>query len=191
MNWWNKNMKTVQPIKDKELIKDIYNYLEKKRNKREYMLFYLGINVGLRISDLVKLKIYEVRNKDYIYLREKKTGKEKYIPVFSHVKKEIEKYLVFIPNDLYLFQTKWKIGHIGRKTAYYILKRIQNKFQLEDLGTHTLRKTFGYHFYNDTKDIATLMLILNHSSQSTTMKYIGMSQERINQSLIKWGGIKR
>lgn len=184
-------MKTVNPIKDTELIQDILKFLEDRGNKRDYILFYMGINIGLRISDLLPLKVYQVRNKDYIYLIEKKTGKEKFIPVFRHVKKEIELYINTIPNNLYLFQNRFKIEHIGRQKAYNILQQIKRKFKLEHLGTHTLRKTFGYHYYNDTKDIANLMAILNHSSQLTTLRYIGMSQEKINESLIKWGGIKK
>lgn len=183
-------MKTVQAIKDKALIKCICKYLKSHHSFRNYMLFYLGINAGLRISDLIKIKTYEVRNKDYINIIEKKTGKEKLFPIFPHVKQEIERYLIETNNNLFLFKSKYNINHIGRHRAYQILKDIQRQFKLNSIGTHTLRKTFGYHYYKDTKDIATLMLIFNHSSQSTTLKYIGMSQERINQSLLKWGGIK-
>lgn len=48
------------------------------------------------------------------------------------------------------------------------------------LGTHTLRKTFGYYFYNETKDIALLQDILNHSAPSVTLRYIGINQDRID-----------
>jgi len=182
-------MKTVQPIKDKKLINDICEYL-KNKSSRDYMLFYIGINSGLRISDLINLKTYQVRNKDFINITEKKTGKEKLFPIFPHVKAELEKYLLEIKNNLYLFQTKYGIKNICRHRAYQILKDVQREFKLDLIGTHTLRKTFGYHYYLDVKELATLMLIFNHSSETTTLRYIGMSQERINNSLMKWGGIK-
>ena len=69
-------MNTVQPIKDIEIIYDIADYL-KSRNKRNYVLFMFGIYSGLRISDILKLRVRDVRNKNYIYIREKKTNKEK------------------------------------------------------------------------------------------------------------------
>ncbi|MCJ2173246.1 hypothetical protein C7M22_00288 [Bacillus velezensis] len=47
---------------------------------------------------------------------------------------------------------------------------------LDNIGTHTLRKTFGYHFYRQTKDVAMLQEIFNHSDQRTTLRYIGINR---------------
>jgi integrase len=183
-------MNTVEPIKDLDKIKNILEDLEKE-NMRDYMIIYLGVNTGLRISDLLRLKSYDVRDKEFIYLREKKTKKERYIPLLPHVMEEIERYLVLIKNQTYLFQRNKGNNPISRFRAYQILKKIQRKYKLNNLGTHTLRKTFGYHFYKSTNDIATLMIILNHSIEKTTLKYIGMSQDKINSATKKWGGIKK
>ena len=68
-------------------------------------------------------------------------------------------------------------GHITRQRAYQVLSDAGKKFGLEAIGTHTLRKTFGYHFYQQTKDIATLKEILNHSDISVTFRYIGITQD--------------
>lgn len=54
---------------------------------------------------------------------------------------------------------------------------------LEAVGTHTMRKTFGYHYYKRTKDVATLMEIFNHSAPSITKRYIGITQDEIDKSL--------
>ena len=56
----------------------------------------------------------------------------------------------------------------------------------DDFGTHTMRKTFGYHYYRQTHDIATLMAIFNHSSQQITKRYIGITEDEINESLDKF-----
>ena len=53
---------------------------------------------------------------------------------------------------------------------------------LDEIGTHTLRKTFGYHFYNQTRDIALLQELFNHSSPSITLRYIGINQDKIDQA---------
>jgi len=183
-------MNTVEPIKDLSIFDDIFDYLEQV-NYRDYMLVFLGINVGLRISDLRKLTIYDVMDKKYIYLRETKTSKERRIEILPHVKIEINKYLLKIKGQKYLFEARYTGKPISRHRAYQILKRVELKFNLQNLGTHTLRKTFGYHFYSSTTDIATLMLIFNHSKETTTLKYIGMSQDKIDTAINKWGGIKR
>ena len=182
-------MNVVNGIKEKIIIDDIKEYL-KNKEYRDYMLFFLGVNTGLRISDLIKLQVYEVKDrygiKNEVIIKEKKTGKTREIPVTEHVKKELWKYVFNMRSTDYLFQSKIKKNmHIKRHRAYMIMKDIQREFNLTNLGTHSLRKTFGYHFYNDTKDIATLMLILNHSSEASTLKYIGIDKERILKAMNK------
>jgi integrase len=155
------------------------------------MLVYLGVNTGLRGSDLLKLRVDQVRGRSSIYLRETKTNKERTIPILKHVKLEIENYLQHIKGQKYLFQPRYANKPLSRFRAYKILKKVEEKFNLCSLGTHTLRKTFGYHFYKNNNDIATLMLIFNHSTEAMTLKYIGVSQETINKTWGKWGGIKK
>lgn len=46
-----------------------------------------------------------------------------------------------------------------------------------------MRKTFGYHYYKRFKDVATLQEILNHAAPSITKRYIGITQDEINESL--------
>lgn len=67
-------MNFVQPIRDTEQIQQIKDYL-KEKNERNYILFVMGINTGLRISDILKLKVGDLKGK-YISMREMKTGKQ-------------------------------------------------------------------------------------------------------------------
>ena len=53
----------------------------------------------------------------------------------------------------------------------------------DDIGTHTMRKTFGYHHYKRNKDVATLQMLFNHSASSITLKYIGITDDEIDKSL--------
>ena len=52
----------------------------------------------------------------------------------------------------------------------------------ERVGTHTMRKTFGYHHYQKFKDVAMLQKIFNHSSPQITLRYIGIEQDQIDES---------
>jgi integrase len=70
--------------------------------------------------------------------------------------------------------------------AYKIMQEVADKFSLECIGCHTLRKTFGYHFYQQTKDVVTLMKIFNHSHPNVTLRYIGIEQESINKAIKKF-----
>jgi integrase len=184
-------MKLVNPIKNLNVLDSAFEYLENK-NYRDFMILFLGVNTGLRISDLLKLTIFDVRNKDYIEIKEGKTKKNRKILILKHVKIEIEIYLNYIKGQTYLFEPKhYRNKPLSRKSAYNILKKVEIKFNLERLGTHTLRKTFGYHFYKSTNDIATLMIIFNHIREDITLRYIGIKQDRIDSQTAKWGGIKK
>src|SRR6056297_1057798 len=98
-------MNKVEPIRDKEKIKEIKNIL-KKKSKRNYMLFVLGINTGLRIGDLLKLKVKHVKNKSHIIIKEQKTSKNKQFLINSNLRKEINKYIRNMDNYEYLFQSR-------------------------------------------------------------------------------------
>ena len=72
---------------------------------------------------------------------------------------------------------------ITRTQAYRVLREAGKAFGIDALGTHTMRKTFGYHYYKKTHDVVTLMRIFNHTSQAVTLHYIGIEEEEIRQSL--------
>ena len=85
-------MEFVEPIRDKKQIDNIKRYL-KERNLRDWMLFILGINNGLRISDLLALQVVDVKECDRITIREKKTGKKKDFPLADNCKKALSEYI--------------------------------------------------------------------------------------------------
>ncbi|TPR13712.1 hypothetical protein DY052_07570 [Apilactobacillus timberlakei] len=78
---------------------------------------------------------------------------------------------------------KAKHGHITVKGFYRVITKVGEQMNRSDLGTHTMRKTFGYHFYRQTNDIMLLSHILNHSSPSITARYIGITDDEINKNL--------
>ena len=110
-------------------------------------------------------------------IREKKTGKEKVFPINDELRPILNKYIKGKADYDWLFPSRQECGHITRQRAYQILSEAGQNFGLEAIGTHTLRKTFGYHFYQQTKDIDTLKEIFNHSDISVTFRYIGITQD--------------
>ena len=169
-------MNTVEPIRDINLVWDIADYL-KEKSERNYVMFLCGIYMGLRISDILKLQVRDVRKKQYVILREKKTGKEKKFPINKELQPILDSYLADKSDYEYLFSSRQGKQPITRQQAYNIISSAGQKFGLDSIGTHTLRKTFGYHMYKQTGDIATLKDILNHSDISVTFRYIGINQE--------------
>lgn len=87
----------------------------------------------------------------------------------------------FTPDEP-LFPGK-KSCRLARSQVYRIITGVCNNLGIKVYGgTHTMRKTFGYFFYQKYNDIALLQKILNHSSPSITLRYIGISQEEIDMS---------
>lgn len=173
-------MNEVQPIKDKRDIQRMKDCL----HGRDLLLFIVGINTNLRISDILKLK-REDFNGDHLVLREQKTGKTKTIHLNQALISAINE---LAPASGYLFPSRkaddnGEVKPITRTQAWRILNTAAKRAGLTiAFGTHTMRKTFAYHAYNNGKgvDLALLMRILNHSSQRETLRYIGIEQEAID-----------
>lgn len=174
----------VQPIRDS---KDIANMIEalgmaKDNGERNVLLFKIGISTGLRASDIVSLRIEDVKGKTSFKVREGKTQKERTV-YLNAIMADIADYLADKPNEGWLFASRKGDGHITTTQAYRVLTAAADLIGRNDVGTHTMRKTFGYHYYKRTKDVATLMEIFNHESQKTTLRYIGITEEEKENSL--------
>ncbi len=176
----------VEPIKATKDINKIKQYLYGKNNKRDYCIFVVGINVGLRAGDLLSLKIGDVtdgtRIFDEVTLKEQKTGKIKTFTLNKSAKDAITAYLKDLNGfDLsnYLFGSR-KGGHLGVRPLHHIIKATLRELNIKgNFGTHTLRKTMAYHRYMNHVPIETLQKMLNHSSSAITLRYIGITKEVI------------
>jgi integrase len=174
---------SVEPIRDSDKIQAMKNYLLHK-SYRDYFLFIFGINSGLRISDILGLRVMDVRNADIVRIKEQKTGKGRKIRLTGALKREIEKYTREMADSDLLFPSQKGKGPIRRETAWRIINGAARACGVKgEIGTHTMRKTFGYHFYQQTKDVAMLQQIFGHSAPSVTLRYIGISDEMIDQVL--------
>lgn len=178
-------MNTVQPIRDINMVYDIADYL-KARSKRNYMIFMFGIYTGLRISDILKLRVRDVKDKDFIYMREKKTNKEKRFPINDELKPILNDYIKDKKEFEYLFESRKGINKpITRQCIYSALNDAAKAFGLQHIGTHTLRKTFGYFLYQQTHDAVVIKEIFNHADISVTLRYIGINQDKKDEVMKK------
>lgn len=169
-------MEFVQPLRSKEEIKDMKAEL-RAQSERNYILFMIGINAGLRVSDILALKVRDVRG-DHIKLIEMKTEKVKRIAINNSLKKALKHYIRDKQNNEYLIKSRvGKNKPISRSMAYKIIKAAAENCGINDIGTHTMRKTFGYHAYQKEKDVAALQKIFNHSHPEITLRYIGIEQD--------------
>lgn len=174
-------MTAVEPIRNLEHLRKLEAYLAKK-SKRDLLLLTIGTNCGLRISDIVALNVGDVCNKSHIRIIEKKTGKYKSFPINAKLKPMFEDFTKGKRLDEALFITRFQ-NRMDRFSAYRIIKKSCKIAGLpEKVGTHTMRKTFGYHHYQKFKDVVILQKIFNHSNPQVTLRYIGIEQDQIDES---------
>lgn len=173
---------TVEPIRDMKKIKAMQHCL-KGKDEKYYVLFNLGLNSGLRISDMLPLKKSDVFTengsfREYLVLHEKKTKKEKKIKLNDSIRKTLKTYCKSVDYNAYLFHST-KGNYISRIQAYRVLTDAANLVGIEHFGTHSMRKTWGYWTYKISKyNIGLIMDTFNHSSPSITLRYIGINQEQ-------------
>lgn len=177
-------MNTVSPIRNMDTVRRV-KLEAQQMGEQQYMLVLLGLNTGLRISDLLQIRVSDIRDRGYIIRREKKTGKETEIRFHPSVVADIERLTAGRRANELLFPSRHMTCRgkpINRDTASnWIVAACRRAGMTEPVGCHTLRKTYGYHFYQKTHDIVTLMLHFNHSTEKITLRYIGVTQGMINE----------
>ncbi|MDY0191625.1 MAG: tyrosine-type recombinase/integrase [Desulfuromonas sp.] len=185
----------VDPIRDAKDIRLIKKILSDQ--PRNLALFVVGINTNLRASDLLRIKVGDVRYLkigEYFTLREKKTGKLRSITVNKAVFEVTADLIASIPfaqDDDFLFQSRKKNSASGGMLTVSYLNSLVKEWCREinlrgNYGAHTLRKTFGYiHRTVFGTDIPTLMEMFNHSSQRQTLTYLGIQPREINDAYLK------
>jgi len=174
-------MQVVQPIKDYAKIEQIQDIL-KRQSLRDWILFTIGINSGIHLSDILLLRVKDLKDKTVIRVKEERTGKEKTFYLNMQLKKGITEYIRNKNGEDYLFPSQRTGNPIKRIRVYRILSEAGKRVGLTDIGTHTLRKTFGYHYYQKTKNVHALRDLFNHSAPSITLRYIGMEEHGENLS---------
>ena len=193
------NMELVQPIRDLDTLERCYEIArehDKKRPKGAVsweLILLVGFNTSLRVSDFTRFKVSDLKGKDYARIRAKKTGKEARILINPSARRDINRLLSGRKGDEFVFQSRQKdsathkFRPITRQRCYQIINDIARKAGIEDrIGCHTLRKTFGFHYYKMTGDVVSLQRILCHSYQRETLVYIGVVEENIDESLMKF-----
>lgn len=174
-------MNIVEPIRNKQVLKKIERIL-KQQSLRNLLMFLIGTNCGLRISDILNLNVGDVRNKTYIDIIEKKTNKPKRFPINTKLKPLLEKFTQGRNDKEPLFLSVFN-NRMERTQCYRIINLACREVGVDyKIGTHTLRKTFGYHHYQKFKDVVVLQKIFNHYSPQITLRYIGIDQDMIDNS---------
>jgi len=180
---------TVEPIRKLKDIKSISRLL--KSRPRDYLLWVLGINNGLRAKDLVRIRYSQVEGLKagaVINIVETKTGKDNLLVINKAAYKALQAYLIIIEpaSGDYLFKSRKGNSHISSQSVGRLVRSWASAINLKGrYGAHTLRKTWGYH--QRTRHGAGFEILCkryNHSSPAITMRYLGIEDREVCELLM-------
>jgi len=180
----NAKIATVDPIRSKQDIANICDWFYSKGWDKYAILFYFGVSSGLRISDILSLKVEDVYGKSKILMREQKTGKIKEFPLNDGLKEMMWDYTRGRDPKDWVFEGR-QHRQLERSQVYRRINEAAQALGIDaNVGTHTMRKTFGYHHFRQFNNITLLQTIFNHTSPDVTKRYIGITQDEINESYL-------
>jgi integrase len=186
-------MNFVEPIRSRKKISQIKNLLRGQERYRDLLLFTVGINTALRVSDLLKLQVSDVfeadgSTRDRFWVREEKRGKRHEVIINDSIHEALKEYETAYPDikadpaHYLFFNTRTGDFHepIKRKQAWKFVNAICQDVGLRgNFGTHSFRKTWGYHARMSGVDLALIMHKLNHNSLAYTRRYLGITDDEL------------
>ncbi len=175
----------VEPIRKKEHLEAIKELL--KDDHRNLAMFTFGINTALRASDILRTRLCDVQHLkpgETFTIREKKTQKKRPVAINDATYEAIQNYLKVRPETspeapLFLSRTGQERS-LTVSALNALVKLWGRKVGIrENLGSHSLRKSFGFHQRKAGTSVPVLMSIFNHSNQRQTLDYLGINEEEI------------
>lgn len=158
--------------------------LEKKEDVNFALLVVCGVNMGLRISDLLTLTYEQLEKKEFV-LEEKKTGKKRKVIANSRVLEAVRKMPDSPQKQLggHIF-TSNKGGVYSPQHVNRLLKKHFGDDEKLKISSHSLRKSWGRRYYNKFHQegaLSDLQLQFNHSTPAVTLRYIGITQDKLDR----------
>jgi site-specific recombinase XerD len=189
-------MKGCRNLTDEEIV-NVYNELSTPRDKN---MFLVGVLTGLRISELLSLRVKDVyengRMSEWITVARKNTkGKieSKTLPMVDEARNSLEKFISSMENPKPtdpLFKSTQGDKAISRVMAHKILKKAFTSLKMTGkLSTHSCRKSFAQRIHKELGNrIERTQVALCHKSLSSTVSYIQVDREEVENGIRNVGG---
>jgi site-specific recombinase XerD len=190
-------MKTAQPIRNKNQVRELATYFLKRGEVRNHVLIVMGVHTALRISDLLSLTwddVYDFehnRVRSSVDIAEKKTGKTKTILLNDKIVAALSVYAYAANRGRPLMVSRKGVNKaISRQQAYRIISKAAEELGFSyKVSSHSLRKTFGYLAWKNGVSPAVIMKIYNHTSLAVTQRYLGITQDDLDDCYRTIGNI--
>lgn len=188
-------MDFVQPIRDRKKISQIKNLLRGQKRFRDLLLFVVGINSALRVSDMLGLTVADFVDPDgqpraSFLIRESKRGKRTEVVINEAIRDALREELAAYPGitdnpEHFVFFNQKRGGYtqpVSRKLVWRMISELCADVGLAgNYGTHSLRKTWGYHARMNGVAMALIMHKLNHANVQVTKRYLGITDDEVGE----------
>ncbi|MFC1558579.1 tyrosine-type recombinase/integrase [candidate division KSB1 bacterium] len=182
-------MKYLKPIKDNKILKRIAQNLKRNGEIRNYLLYVMGINCGLRSCDLLKLKVRDVfKNEqpvDEFRIIQQKTNRPHYVFINGDMKKALKYWHKNTKDkspDSYIFKSKRSDKAITGTIVHGLINRWVTEPNValdQDVGCHTLRKSFAFALYERGAPLEVIAEALGHKNIAHIITYIGIDSKNV------------
>jgi len=184
-------MNITEPIRNSGDVYKFLSYFKRQGQQRNYVLATFGVYTALRISDILSLKCNDVYDfasgtiRETITLIEKKSKKPKIVALNKTIRTALKAYLPMATPNAPLILNSRTGKAISRIQAHRLISDAAKIIGLtQKVSCHSLRKTFGYHAWQQGVSPVIIMEIYNHSSMSITQRYLGLQQDHLNTTYL-------
>lgn len=170
-----------EPIKDKQIIKEMMEALSMRQNGLVYTLYFeFALSTALRVSDILSLKKKDIKD-GIVRIKTQKTGLFKKIELNPNLRKKMDMYLQYKRDEELIFPFK-------RQWVHKLLKHAADAVGIpsNNVSCHTTRKTSAYWIYKESgNDINITMKLLGHKDPKITREYLLINDDEVNEELVK------
>ena len=175
------------------LYKEQYKALlyEASDNLRDYAIIQTFLQTGIRLSELVNLRIDDVDLEHRILtVRQGKGKKDRQIPLVDEAVKALRNYARYRNTELILDDDMFFLAKNGTSmnvstVKYLVAKYVKKAGIRKKVSVHTLRHTFGAHKADKNMSLASLQELMGHKKKETTLKYIHLAKTNLRQEMVQ------
>lgn len=174
-------MKTGSPLPKVYSLQEMEKILNSKKNEKHRLILQLVYSVGLRISEIVRLKIQDIEwDRGLICIRHAKGDKDRQVPLSPTVESRLRTYLsVYRPKE-YLFEGHTPGKKLCNRTISKIYEQSLEKAGLQRKGgIHSLRHSLATHHLEQGTNLRHIQVLLGHKSSKTTEIYTHVAKDRL------------
>ncbi len=156
---------------------EVFNLIDSVKNKKHKLVVKLMYGAGLRVSEVVNLKVKDLEG-DYGWVRNGKGGKDRLFLIPNSLREELMEFTKEENLDSWIF--KGRIDRISVRSVQEIVKKACKKIKIKKrVSCHTLRHSFSTHLIENGYDVASVQTLLGHSSMNTTMVYVHIAKPKL------------